>query len=122
MRTTFSFLAVALVALGGCTNASIAEAYGRPHPLEWTYFAESSNDVVDALQSAFSHSNVAVESIRREDDGSTTLTVSRRLDGTQSSLIVVQPTSETGFLSRAQVLPGADPLPRWLEIEVTSLL
>ncbi len=121
MRTVLPLLAVALIGLAGCTNASLAEAYGRPDPFEWTYFRGSSSDVVMALRVSLSQASIAVESVRDNEDG-TVLTVSSRFDQSQSDQILVQSTAVEGFRSRAQLYPGRDPLPRWLETEVAARL
>ena len=119
MRTLLA-LAVLLVASGGCTNASLAEAYGRPDPFTWSYFEEgSANDVADALVEAFQLSGVRVESVRSEDGG-IVMTVSTRLGSSDHSEIRIENTSVEDFTSRAQIYPDGDPLPRWLEVEVTS--
>lgn len=112
-------LIVALLALtfGGC--ASIEEAYGRPDPFEWTYFRGDPRAVVGAIDEALNLSNIRVESVRSEAGG-TLLTLSTRAGSADFEQILVQSTDAEDFASRAQIYPQRDPLPRWLEMEVSG--
>lgn len=116
---TLALTAIALFTAAGCTNASIAEAYGRPDPFEWTYFEGSTSDVVDALVETFAQSGVRVESVRNEDDGMI-LTLSSRLGSADYTEIYVEATDVESFTARAQIYPDRDPLPRWLEAQVSA--
>ena len=119
MRLLLPVVAVFLVALGGCTNASIAEAYGRPDPFEWTYFEGPPEAVLEALRESFYQTGLVVESVREHERG-VVMRVSQRLNEGRSNQIYVEGTEEEGFGTRAQVYPQRDPLPRWLEIEVAA--
>ena len=114
-----SALAVLTAALlGGC--APLEEAYGRPDPFDWTYFEEgTASDVVDALQETFQQSGLRVESIRNEADG-VIVTLSSRRGTVDFTEVLVQNTDVEGFTVRAQIYPSRDPLPRWLEMEVSG--
>ena len=109
----------ALLLFGGCTNATIAEAVGRPDPFDWTYFDGSAEDVVDALVETFQATGVRIESVRTEDEAAI-LTLSSRLGSATFSEIRVERTEAEGFSARAQIYPDQDPLPRWLEQEVSG--
>ena len=114
MRALFALGLVA--ALAGC--ATIEEAYGRPDPLDWTYFHGDAQDVVTALQETFTQSGLSVESVY-EEAGGVVLTLSRR-GRADFAQVLVQSTDVEGFTARAQVYPDGDPLPRWLEMEVSG--
>lgn len=116
MRTALALSLV--VALAGCTNATIEEAYGRPDPFEWTYFDGAASDVVDALQEAFNQSGVRVESIR-DEAGGVVLTLASRMGSADYTQILVQRTDVEDFTARAQIYPTGAPLPRWLEMEIS---
>ncbi len=109
--------ALLLFGLAGC--ASLEEAYGLPDPFEWTYFSGSPNDVVSAIGEAFQLSNTRVESVRTEADG-VVITVSPQRGSASFSQIRVQATDVEGYSARAQVYPQGNPLPRWLETEVSG--
>ena len=120
MRTLPLSLALLFtLGLGGCSNASVAEAYGQPDPFEWTYFRGSPRDVVAAINVAFDQSGVRVESIR-DEAGGTILTLSSRFGTAEFDQILVQSTDVEDYTARAQVYPQRDPLPRWLEAEVSG--
>lgn len=117
MRALFALGLV--VALAGCSGASIEEAYGRPDPYDWTYFHGEAGDVVVALEETFALSGVRVESIQREADG-LVLTMSSRLGSANFVQVRVQETDVEDYTSRAQIYPTQAPLPRWLEMEVSG--
>ena len=117
-----SLLATALLltlGLGGCTNASIAEAYGRPDPFDWSYFEGSPEEVVSAIGETFQQSGIRVESVRSQDDG-VIVTVVGRFDPAGYTQIRVQQTDVDEFTARAQVYPQGNVLPRWLESEISG--
>lgn len=109
----------ALLLFGGCTNATIAEAVGRPDPYDWTYFDGSADDVVDALVNAIQQQGARVESVRA-DDGAAILTLSTRFGSATFNEIRVEETDVEGYSARAQLYPEQDPLPRWLEQQVSG--
>ncbi|MEM0962530.1 MAG: hypothetical protein AAGK21_08360 [Bacteroidota bacterium] len=109
-----------LVLVSGC--ASIEEAFGRPDPYDWTYFEEGSvDDVVDAMVDSFRQTGISVESVREEAEGAV-LTISQTFDGSNFTEVLVQPSTVEGFESRAQLYLQSEPLPRWLEVQITSRL
>lgn len=118
MRTSaLALTAFSLLALGAC--ATFEEAYGRPDPLDWTYFEGEPGAVVEALGDAFLTTGIRVESVRSEAGG-TIMTLSSRAGTADFTEVLVQPSTEEGFASRAQVYPVGRPLPRWLEMEVSG--
>lgn len=108
-----------VVALAGCSGASIEEAYGQPDPFDWTYFHGEAGDVVTALQETFSFSGLAVESVR-EEAGGVVVTLGAREGRADFSQILVQETDVEDYTARAQIYPVQARLPRWLEIEVSG--
>ncbi|MGB3541688.1 hypothetical protein [Rubrivirga sp.] len=119
MRTLTVF--AALLMLGGCTNATIAEAIGRPDPFDWTYFDGNADDVVDALVESFQLSGVRVESVRTQDEAAI-LTLGAQRGSARFAEIRVERTDTEGYGARAQTYPDQNPLPRWLEQEVSGRL
>lgn len=121
MRTSLAGLALLLTAgaLGACTNASLAEAYGQPDPFKWTYFEGSPQDVITALEQTFNQGEIRIESYQ-EEGGGTVLTVAPRSGSADVTQILVQATDVEDYTARAQVYPQGAPLPRWLEIEVSG--
>jgi hypothetical protein len=120
MRAVLPALALLLtLSLGACTNASIAEAYGRPDPFDWSYFEGSPEDVVSAIGETFQQSGIQLESVRTDDAG-VIVTVSGRFDPAGYTQILVQETDEEDFSARAQVYPQGDALPRWLEAQISG--
>ncbi len=115
MRIAFAVLAV--LSLSAC--ASIEEAYGQPDPFDWSYFEGSPEAVVSALDAAFQQSGVRLESVQ-DEGGGVVLTLSSRFGSADFTQIRVQATDVEDYASRAQVYPQGDPLPRWLEIEVSG--
>ena len=118
MRTLVAAAALALT-LSACTNASIAEAYGLPDPFEWTYFQGEAADVVAAIDDSFNQTGIRVESIRNEADG-VVLTISGASGRADFRQILVQSTDVEDYTARAQIYPERDPLPRWLETQVSG--
>jgi ABC-type glycerol-3-phosphate transport system substrate-binding protein len=118
MRTLFAATALALT-LSACSGASIDEAYGLPDPFEWTYFRGEAADVVAAIDDSFNQSGIRVESIRNEAEG-VVLTISSGTGRADFSQILVQPTNVEEYSARAQIYPQRDPLPRWLEAQVSG--
>ena len=116
MRTSL-LVAVLALTFGGC--ASFEEAYGRPDPFEWTYFRGEPGDVVSAIDQALNLSNIRVESVRNEAGGAL-MTLSSRAGSADFDQILVQSSDAEDFASRAQIYPQRDPLPRWLEMEVSG--
>lgn len=116
MRTAFAALAL-LLTLSAC--ASVEEAYGRPDPFEWSYFEGSAEDVVNAIDQTFQQSGIRVESIYTQEDG-VIVTVAGRTNSARFSQIRVQRTDVETFTARAQIYPEGDPLPRWLETEISG--
>lgn len=114
----FSVLA-ALLLLGGCTNATIADAVGRPDPFDWTYFEGDAETVVEALIESFQLSGTRVESVRTEGEAAI-LVLGARGGSASFAEIRVEPTATDGYSARAQTYPDQNPLPRWLEIEVSG--
>ena len=119
MRISLVF--ASLVALTGCAGASLAEAYGRPDPYEWTYFDGEVGDVIAALQQSLTQGDLRVES-SREEAGGIVITLAPRSGSANVTQLLVQETEEEGFSTRAQIYPIRAPLPRWLEIEVSGRL
>jgi len=116
MRTALASLTLVL-ALGAC--ATIDEAYGRPDSQDWTYFDGPPEAVVQALEDTFRLSGIRVESIRSEGGG-TVVTFASRRGSASVSEVLVQATEVEGFSARAQIYTQSEPLPRWLEMEVTG--
>lgn len=110
-----------LVALAGCSGASIEEAYGRPDPFDWTYFYGEADDVVGALEDTFAMSGVRIESVY-EEAGGVVLTLGARAGSGDFTQVLVQETDVEDFTARAQIYPVGAPLPRWLEMEVSGRL
>ncbi|WP_420456921.1 hypothetical protein [Rubrivirga sp.] len=118
MRTLAALVLLSL-GLAGCATASIEEAYGQPDPFEWTYFHGSPGDVVSAIGEAFQQSGTRIESVQNEADG-VVMTLSTRFGSADFSQIRVQATDVEDYSARAQIYPQGDPLPRWLETEVSG--
>ena len=113
------FAAALALALSACSGASVEEAYGLPDPFEWTYFRGDAEDVVAAIGQAFNRSDMRVESIRNEEDG-VVVTITARQGSADVHQILVQRTDVEDYSARAQLFPQRDPLPRWLETEVSG--
>ena len=116
MRIALASLTLAL-ALGAC--ATIDEAYGRPDATDWTYFEGSAEAVVRAIGDSFALSGGRVESVRSEGGG-TVVTIASRRGSAQVTEVLVQETDVEGFGSRAQIYTQNEPLPRWLEMEISG--
>lgn len=114
-------LALAVLALAAAGCSTFEEAYGRPDPFDWTYFEGPPQAVIDAIGATFAQTGVRIESYR-EEAGGVVITMSSRQGSAQTADILVQATTEEGFGSRAQFYPVGDPLPRWLEMEITGRL
>ena len=106
--------------LAGCARGvTYDDAYGRPDATEWTYFEGSPQAVLDAITRYYSIRDVATESARNENGG-VVLTLASRSGSADVGQILVQATTEEGFLSRAQVYPSRRSLPRDLEVGITG--
>lgn len=116
MRIALASLALVL-ALGAC--ATIDEAYGRPDATDWTYFNGSAEDVVRAIGATYAHTGGRVESVRSEGGG-TVVTIGSRRGSAQVTEVLVQETDVEGFTARAQIYTQSQPLPRWLEMEISG--
>ena len=114
-------VAAGLAALAGCSGATFDDVYGVPEPLDWTYFQGSTDDVTSALEETLQTNGLGVEGVRNED-GRTVLTVVHGGGSARVHEIRVEPTTAKGYGARAQVLPGRDLLPRWIEFGVSRLL
>ena len=119
MRVLFS--ALALLAVAGCSGATFDDVYDRPDALDWTYFEASSYDVTEALEEALETNDIRVEG-KRVEDGGTILTLTRGGASPQISEIRIEAVQVEDYRARAQVYPDRDPLPRWIEIEVSGRL
>ena len=112
---------LALLVLVGCNGATFDEVYGRPDATEWTYFEGAAADVVEAIQAAYAGTDLVVEGIGSEAEG-TVITLSLRSGSPDLVQYLVQATETQGFSSRVQTYPVARPIPRWLEIDVSGRL
>ena len=119
MRTLLTALLVATAGLAGCARGvTYDEAYGRPDATEWTYFTQSTDDVITSISQYYRDRGVATEQTR-EESGGIVMTFSNQRTGGQSAEILVQRTNTEGFTARAQLYPGRRPIPLDVETYVT---
>ena len=111
--------ALVFLLLGGCSGATIDEAYGRPDATRWTYFEASAEQVVSAIESYYAPSEIRLEASSQEAGG-VLLTFASRQGGSTTQLILVQRSPVEGFGARAQLYPRGRPLPRDMEAFVAG--
>jgi hypothetical protein len=117
-----ALLFVAALGLAACApGVTIDEAYGRPDATTWSYFEGSPSAVVNAIGQHLSNERIRIESMV-DEAGGVVLTLSAYSGSMDTARILVQPTAEEGFRSRAQAYPSGRALPRGLERAIESRL
>lgn len=115
-------VALLLTSLAACApGVTIAEAYGEPDPLDWSYFRATPDAVVTATDQALSFSSLRIESFQDLNAG-VVLTLSGRYGTAGFTEILVEPTDEEGYGARAQIYQRDAPLPNNLERAIEAQL
>lgn len=105
--------------LAGCAGATYDEAYGRPDATRWTYFETAPANVAESVEAWYSLNGWYLESSEREANG-IVLTFSPREGGAGIQSVRVEGSADARFGARAQTFPRGRPLPRDLELYVSS--
>lgn len=118
MRLPLFVFAVATV-LAGCAGATFEDT--TPQVRDWSYFDVAPSEVVGAIREAYALSDYRVASVETDEAlGGTIVTITARRGSAGTSQVLVQPTSEEGYQSRAQTRPGRRSLPRALEVAISG--